>query len=322
MTLRDRLRGATHTHAPSLDDADTWLNSPPLRAADLRGNVVAYDFWTYTCVNWLRTLPYLRAWWHRYREHGLVVVGVHSPEFGFEHGLENVREAVQMLDVDYPVVIDNDFEIWRSFDNHYWPALYVADADGAIRHTHFGEGGYEEGERAIQELLAESGRSVPQGLVHVSPAGVEVAADWGHLGSPESYLGSARGDRFVAARGDRGYVVPESLRLNEWALGGDWDVRRDAVSLETGPGTLAYRFRARDVNLVLASEAGTIPFRVTVDGNPPGRAHGVDCSEDGRGVLSSPRLYQLVRLPDRATEGTFAITFETSGATGYVFTFG
>ena len=303
------------TRAPALDGATAWLNSDPLTPADLHGHVVAYDFWTYTCVNWLRTLPYLRAWVDRYREHGLIVVGIHTPEFVFEHRLGNVRDAVGIDRIDYPVVVDNDYKIWRAFDNHYWPALYLADAVGVIRHHQFGEGGYKQAERVIQELLEEAGRrDVPRGLVDVEPVGVEVAADWDHVGSPETYLGVSRGQGFVSERND--------LRLNRWTRDGTWSTRQDSVVLEDGAGGIAYRFRARDVNVVLGATRGEVPFRVLLDGEAPGTSHGADCDADGRGVVSQSRLYQLVRLEDPLDEHTFEITFAAPGVAAFAFTFG
>ena len=296
MKLSDILtRADHHRHAPALDGATSWLNSDPLTSTDLQGHVVAYDFWTYTCVNWLRTLPYLRAWADRYRDHGLIVVGIHTPEFVFEHELPNVQEAVGVHRIQYPVAIDSDYAIWRAFDNHYWPALYLADADGAIRHHQFGEGGYEQAERIIGQLLDEAGgRDLPRSLVDVDPEGVEVAADWDHLASPETYLGSARGERFARERDDdRAYVVPEDLPLNQWALAGGWTIRQDAAFLDEGAGSLAYRFRARDVNLVLGSTRGAIPFRVLIDGRPPGSSSGATATRTGtvssrsRGCTSS-----------------------------------
>jgi thiol-disulfide isomerase/thioredoxin len=299
-----------------------------LAPADLHGHVVAYDFWTYTCVNWLRTLPYLRAWADRYRDHGLIVVGIHTPEFAFEHELDNVREAVRAFGVDYPVAIDNDYAIWRAFDNHYWPALYLAGADGAIRHHQFGEGGYEQAERVIKQLLDEAGRrDLPPGAVSVDAEGVEVAADRDHLASPETYLGLARGERFVLVRSDdpaesRAYAAPHDLRLNQWALGGEWTIRQDAAFLDEGAGTIAYRFRARDVNLVISSTRGETPFRVLIDGGPPGSSSGADCDQEGHGVVSEPRLYQLIRQRDAIDEHMFEITFAAPGVAAYVFTFG
>jgi thiol-disulfide isomerase/thioredoxin len=317
-----------HRQAPTLDAATTWLNSQPLTPADLHGHVVAYDFWTYTCVNWLRTLPYLRSWAGRYREHGLIVIGVHTPEFAFEHELANVQEAVGAHRIDYPVAVDNDYAIWRAFDNHYWPALYLADADGAIRHHQFGEGGYADVERVIKELLEQAGgRDLPHGVVHVDAVGVEAAADWDHLASPETYLGSLQGERFAAVRVDdpakpRAYALPERLRLNQWALGGDWTIRRDAAFLDEGAGTIAYRFRARDVNLVMSSAQDETGFHVLIDGEEPASSAGVDCDDRGRGVVSEPRMYQLVRQRGPIDEHTFEIAFAAPGVGAYVFTFG
>jgi thiol-disulfide isomerase/thioredoxin len=323
MSLRNFLKASDHGRAPNLDKAIGWLNSPPLTSADLRGHVVAYDFWTYTCVNWLRTLPYLRGWAQRYDEHGLIVIGIHTPEFGFEGEIENVRQAVLELDVEYPVVADSNYAIWQAFDNHYWPALYIADGDGVIRYHHFGEGAYEQSERIIQQLLQESGdRKLPSDLTDVNATGVEVAADWDHLESPETYLGAGRGERFAGHRDEDGYRSPSTLHLNHWALEGAWTIRPDAAILDSGSGTIAYRFRARDVNLVLASSAGNIPFRVRLDGQTPDQAHGADCDERGNGVLSQPRLYQLVRQRDRPVERTFEVTFDAPGAAAYAFTFG
>ncbi len=317
MRLRNLLTTSDGGRAPALDGATTWLNSDPLTPADLHGHVVAYDFWTYTCVNWLRTLPYLRAWADRYREHGLIVIGIHTPEFVFEHELDNVREAMHVNRVGYPVAVDNDYAVWDAFDNHYWPALYLADADGVIRHHQFGEGGYEEAERVIKQLLDEAGgRDLPRGDVDVDPEGVEVAADWSHLESPETYLGSARGERSVPAREGR------ELRLNQWALAGEWTIRSDAAFLDAGAGTIAYRFRARDVNLVMGSTRGETPFSVLIDGQPPGSSSGADCDDEGHGGVSEPRLYQLVRQRDSIDEHTFEITFAAPGVGAYAFTFG
>jgi hypothetical protein len=316
MKLRDILTSSGKRRAPSLDGATTWLNSAPLTPADLDGHVVAYDFWTYTCVNWLRTLPYIRAWADRYREYGLIVVGIHTPEFSFEHELAHVQEAVGIHAIGYPVVVDNDYSIWRAFDNHYWPALYLADASGVIRHHQFGEGGYEQAEQVIKQLLDEGGgHDLPRGAVDVDPEGVEVAADWDHLASPETYLGSARASRqFVPARDD--------LHLNQWALAGEWTIRQDSAFLDEGRGTIAYRFRARDVNLVMGSTRGETPFRVTIDGEPPGPSSGVDCDALGQGVVSEPRLYQLIRQHGPIDEHTFEITFAAPGVGAYSFTFG
>jgi thiol-disulfide isomerase/thioredoxin len=295
-----------------LDGARVWLNSEPLTAAGLRGQVTLVDFWTYSCVNWLRTLPYVRAWHERYRERGLVVVGVHAPEFGFEHDLENVRRANAELGVGYPVVIDNDFAIWRSFDNHYWPAVYLVDGDGQVRFHHFGEEAYAETERAIQELLG-----VDEELVRVDAGGLSEAADWSAVGSPETYTGYAQGER----RRER---AAEELALNEWALAGDWAVGAESAELEAAGGSIAYRFQARDLNLVLAPPASGAPVRFTVrlDGRPPGDAHGVDVDDSGAGALDEPRMYQLVRQPGAVGERTFEIAFDGPGVRAYVFTFG
>jgi len=295
-----------------LDGAPVWLNSEPLAAEGLRGGVVLVDFWTYSCVNWLRTLPYLRAWDERYRDRGLVVVGVHAPEFGFEHDLDNVRRATRELGVGYPVVVDNDFAIWRSFENRYWPALYLVGQNGHLRFHHFGEGAYQESEGAIQRLL-----SVEEETVLVDADGLAEAADWDTLRSPETYLGEERGER----RSDRG---ANALALNEWALGGRWSVGEEDAVLAAAPGSIAYRFQARDVNLVLAPPASGAPVRFTVrlDGQPPGDGHGIDVDEAGEGVVSEPRMYQLVRQRGAVAERTFEITFLDPGVRGYVFTFG
>jgi thiol-disulfide isomerase/thioredoxin len=293
-----------------LDRAGEWLNSEPLTADTLRGRVVLVDFWTYSCVNWLRTLPYVRAWADRYAEQGLVVVGVHAPEFGFEHDLANVRRAVAELDVTYPVVIDNDFAIWRAFDNHYWPAVYLADGDGRVRYRHFGEEAYAETERAIQELLG-----VDEDLVDVDAGGLAEAADWDALGSPETYVGLARGERRVEAR-------PEQLALNQWALAGEWTVDAESAALDTASGSIAYRFDGRDLNLVLAPPAGgEARLNVRLDGRPPGDDHGLDVDAAGQGAVSEPRLYQLARASTPG-ERTVEITFADPGVRAYVFTFG
>ena len=295
-----------------LDGARVWLNSEPLTAAGLRGKVTLVDFWTYSCVNWLRTLPYVRSWHERYRERGLVVVGVHAPEFGFEHDLDNVRRANGELGVGYPVVIDNDFAIWRSFGNHYWPAVYLVDGDGRVRFHHFGEEAYAETEQAIQTLLG-----VEEELVRVDAGGLSEAADWSAVGSPETYIGQARGER----RRDR---PPDELGLNEWALAGGWSVGDESAELGAAGGSIAYRFQARDLNLVLAPPASGAPIRfaVQLDGRPPGDAHGVDADESGAGILDEPRMYQLVRQPGAAGERTFEIAFDGPGVRAYVFTFG
>jgi thiol-disulfide isomerase/thioredoxin len=316
MTSRDH-RGMATTHLThralsALDGAPVWLNSDPLTADGLRGRVVLVDFWTYSCVNWLRTLPYVSAWHERYGENGLVVVGVHAPEFGFEHDLDNVRRAARELGVGYPVVIDNDFSIWRAFENRYWPALYLVDRDGRVRFHHFGEGAYEEIERAIQQLL-----SVDEETVDVAAGGLAEAADWDTLGSLETYVGQLRGER-------RSNQPADGLALNHWALTGDWSVGDEAADLEEAGGSIAYRFQARDLNLVLAPPATGAPvrFAVRLDGRPPGDDHGLDADESGQGTVSEPRMYQLIRHRTAIAQRTFQITFHDPGVRAYVFTFG
>jgi thiol-disulfide isomerase/thioredoxin len=308
---------------PSLDGATGWLNSEPLGPAELRGRVVLVDFWTLTCINWLRQHPYVRAWSKAYRDDGLVVIGVHTPEFSFEHEIELVRQATAARGIDYPVAVDNDYAVWTAFDNHYWPALYFVDAEGAIRDHHFGEGRYEQSERAIQRLLG-----VERELVAVEGTGVEAEADWGHLRTPETYLGYGRSGHFASPDGaafgqPRAYEFPRYLRLNHWALAGEWTIGRESVALDRAGGSIAFRFESRDAHLVLSPAAREpIPFRVLVDAEPPGRSHGVDVDEDGYGTTRDGRLYQLVRQPGPVAERTLEITFFESGAEAYVFTFG
>jgi thiol-disulfide isomerase/thioredoxin len=332
------VRSATHPaaqlpvegHLPGFDGATGWLNSPPLTTADLRGRVVLVNFWTYTCINWLRTLPYVRAWAGRYADHGLTVIGVHTPEFDFEHDLDNVRQAVKDLGVDYPVAIDNDYAIWTAFANHYWPALYFVDAHGQIRHHRFGEGDYEMSEMVLQQLLTDAGSGgTDQDLTSVDARGVEVAADWASLRSPENYLGYERTDNFVAPTGSiletsYAYAAPTRLGTNHWALSGDWTVHRQAIVLNQAGGRILYRFHARDLHLVMSLPApGTsVRFRVALDGQPPGGAHGGDVDDQGNGTIIEPRLYQLVRQPDPVTDHTFEITFLDPGVQAYAFTFG
>ncbi len=294
---------------PALDGATEWLNSKPLGPAELRGYVVVADFWTFTCINWLRTEPYVRAWSRAYRDDGLITIGVHTPEFSFEHEIDRVRKAVTDMDIDYPVAVDSDYAIWKAFDNHYWPALYFVDKEGVIRDHHFGEGRYEQSERRIQELLG-----IERELVGVAGAGIEAEADWNNLRSPETYLGYARAER--QSELDR-------LHLNEWGLAGEWDVGPESVVLEQPGGSIAYRFHARDAHLVLSP--GThdpIPFRVRLDGAAPGSAHGLDVQEDGNGVLAEARLYQLLRVDDGIRDRTVEIEFLAAGVEAYVFTFG
>jgi thiol-disulfide isomerase/thioredoxin len=332
------IRSATHPASqlpvegtmPSLDGATGWLNSAPLTAAELRGRVVLVNFWTYTCINWLRTLPYLRAWAKKYQDHGLVVLGVHTPEFSFEHDLDNVRQAVRDLGVDYPVAVDNDYAIWNSFANQYWPAFYFVDAQGQIRHHRFGEGDYQMSEMVLQQLLTQAqSDGVDLDLVSVDPGGVGAAADWASLRSPENYLGDERTQNFVSPTGSildapYAYAAPTRLALNHWALSGDWTVERQAVALNQAGGRILYRFHARDLHLVMAPAGPGTParFRVLLDGQPPGAAHGTDVDEQGNGALTQPRLYQLVRQPGPVTDRTFEITFLDPGVRAYAFTFG
>jgi thiol-disulfide isomerase/thioredoxin len=302
---------AAHQHLPSLAGATGWLNSPPLDPAALHGRSVLVDFWTLTCINWLRTQPYIRSWARAYRDDGLVVIGVHTPEFSFEHDIDLVRQATRERAIDYPVAVDNDYRVWRAFDNHYWPALYFVDRDGAIRDHHFGEGRYEQSERLIQRLLGIEREPVP-----VEGTGVEAEADWTHLRTPETYLGLERGERHSDEPLER-------LRLNHWTLGGEWTVGPESVVLDRPGGSIGYRFHARDAHLVLASRAsGPVPFRVLLDGHAPGPSHGVDVDEHGAGVLRDGRLYQLVRAHDGVRERTLEVTFLESGAEAYAFTFG
>jgi len=315
---------------PGFGGATGWLNSPALTAADLHGKVVVVDFWTYTCINWLRTLAYVRAWDEKYRDSGVVVVGVHTPEFPFEHDIDNVRRAAKDMRVGYPVAVDSDYAVWRAFDNRYWPAVYIADAQGRIRHHQFGEGGYDECERVIQRLLGEAGHAgVADDLVSLAPAGFEAQADWENLQSPEAYLGYEQGQNLATSDGvaldeRRTYAAPAVLRLNQWALSGDWTIERGASVLAGAEGRIAFRFHARDVNLVLAPPAGgmSAPFRVLVDGKPPADAHGLDVDERGHGEVAQPRLYQLVREPAAIRDRTFEIVFLAPGVAAYVFTFG
>jgi thiol-disulfide isomerase/thioredoxin len=333
------LRATTHPAAvrlpvegllPSLAGATQWLNSPPLTAAGLQGHVVLIDFWTYTCINWLRTLPYLRAWAEKYKDQRLVLIGVHTPEFDVEHDLDNVQRAVKDLRVDYPVAVDNDYAIWNAFNNHYWPALYFVDAQGQIRHHRFGEGNYEESEMILQQLLTDAGiTDIGQDLVNVEAGGAEAAADWNSLRSPENYLGYQRTENFASPNGDvvetsHVYVAPERLRLNHWALAGDWTVQEQDTVLNHPDGRIVYRFHARDLHLVMgpAAQKPPVRFHVRIDGQPPGAAHGTDVDDQGNGTATEPRLYQLIRQPGPVSERTFEITFLDPGVHAYAFTFG
>ncbi|HUK94083.1 MAG TPA: hypothetical protein VLU96_03410 [Gaiellaceae bacterium] len=314
-------------HVPGFDAATGWLNSEPLTPEGLRGKVVLVDFWTYTCINWLRTLAYVRAWSERYAN-GLVVVGVHTPEFPFERDVDNVREAAKEMDVEYPIALDSDYGVWRAFDNHYWPAAYIADAGGRIRHHQFGEGGYDECERVIRQLLADVGHDVGDDPASIALHGFEVQADWANLMSPETYLGYEQAQSFAspgfAPDEARTYVVPEPLSLNEWALSGDWTITSRASVVNEADGRVAFRFHARDVNLVMGppKRGASLPFRVLVDGEPPGADHGLDVDEQGNGTVAQQRLYQLVRQQGSIRDRTFEIAFLAPGAEAYCFTFG
>ena len=310
-------------HMPPLAGAAGWLNSEPLGPAELLGYVVLVNFWTLTCINWLRQEPHVRAWAQAYRDDGLVVIGVHTPEFSFEHEIADVRRAIKEREIDYPVAVDNEYAIWGAFDNHYWPALYFIDADGIIRDHHFGEGRYEQSERLIQRLLG-----IDRDPATVAGRGIEAAADWDHLRTPETYLGYGRGENFASPNGaafdqHREYELPGSLHVNHWGLAGGWTIGRERVVLDDSGGSIACRFHARDAHLVLSP--GThdpIPFGVVLDGEAPGRAHGVDIDENGDGLLRHGRLYQLVRERDAVRERTLKITFHEPGAEAFAFTFG
>jgi thiol-disulfide isomerase/thioredoxin len=303
MTLFERV------HMPSFAGATEWLNSEPLGPAELRGRVVLVNFWTLTCINWLRQEPYVRAWSRGYRTDGLIVIGVHTPEFRFEHDIDLVEQAVKERDIDYPVAADNDYGIWTAFANRYWPALYFVDAEGVVRDAHFGEGRYEESERVIQGLLGVEREPIP-----VDGVGIEAAADWDQLGTPETYLGRARGERRASQA---------SPPLNHWTLAGEWTIGAENIVLDEAGGSIAFRFHARDAHLVLSPGAQEpIPFRVLLDGEAPGTSHGVDVDEDGDGLLREGRMYQLVRQHDAVRDQTLQIAFLEPGAEAYSFTFG
>jgi thiol-disulfide isomerase/thioredoxin len=314
---------------PSFAGATGWLNSAPRDAADLAGKVVLVNFWTYTCINWLRQLPYVRAWAEKYAAEGLAVVGVHTPEFPFEHNPENVRRVVQDLRVSYPVAIDSDYSVWRAFDNHYWPALYFADAQGRIRHHHFGEGEYPQSEMVIQQLLAEAGSGTSDDLVSVDAGGVEAPADWATLRSPENYTGYERTENFASTGGavpgkPHPYAAPAELSLNQWALSGDWTMEEDAATLNEADGTIACRFHGRDLHLVMgpAVRGTSVRFRLLIDGQPPGAAHGLDVDDHGNGTVVEQRLHQLIRQPGPIIDRTCEIAFLDPEVQVYAFTFG
>jgi thiol-disulfide isomerase/thioredoxin len=330
---------------PSFDGANEWLNSPPLTAAGLRGKVVLVNFWTYTCINWLRTFPYVRAWVEKYQDHGLVMIGVHTPEFTIERNVDNVRQALKTRMIDYPVAIDNDYAIWGAFNNHYWPALYFVDAQGHIRHHQWGEGDYERSEMVIRSLLSEAGMGdIDPELITVTGSaqveasgeaqGAEAAADWSSLRSPETYVGYERAENFVSTDAPspgravinqaHDYTAPTQLSLNEWSLSGNWKVGRQAVALNKANGRVAYCFHARDLHLVMGPvvKGASVRFRVLVDGQPPDAAHGSDIDTQGNGTATEQRLYQLIRQSKPIVDRLFEIEFLDSGAEVFAFTFG
>jgi len=314
---------------PPLAGATGWLGSRPLAPAGLRGKVVLVEFWTFSCINWRRTAPYVRAWAAKYKDRGLVVIGVHSPEFGFERDVDSVRQAVWQIGIDHPIALDNDFAVWRAFGNQYWPALYFIDAQGRIRHHQFGEGDYERSERVIQELLAEAGEPAGHDLVSVAGRGAEAGPDWGDLKSDETYAGYAKAENFASPGGaapgkSRTYAAPARLELNAWALAGQWTVGREAALLNRPRGSIFYRFHARDLHIVMGPAAGEPPirFRVLLDGRAPGAAHGADIDAQGYGTATQRRLYQLIRQPKPIADRTFEIEFLAPGVSVYSFTFG
>jgi cytochrome c biogenesis protein CcdA/thiol-disulfide isomerase/thioredoxin len=314
--------------APSLDGATQWFNSAPLTMDALKGKVVLVDFWTYSCINCLRSLPYVRAWAEKYREAGLVVIGVHAPEFAFEKSPANVEKAIADLKIDYPVALDNDYKIWRAFHNEYWPAHYFIDADGRIRHHHFGEGDYAGSERVIQQLLAEAGHKTADGIVKVAASGAEAAPDDADAKSPETYIGYNRAENFVSPGGaaadkEHDYALGEP-RLNEWGLAGEWNVGPERATLLKPDGEIAFRFHARDLHLVLApgEDGKPVRFEVKIDGQAPGDSHGADADASGAGTVTGDRLYQLVRQSGPVRDHTFSIRFLDPGVRAYAFTFG
>ncbi|WP_267222941.1 cytochrome c biogenesis protein DipZ [Dyella silvae] len=314
---------------PSLAGGTQWLNTPPLTPASLRGKVVLVDFWTYSCINCIRSLPYVSAWADKYKDHGLVVIGVHAPEFAFEKEPENVIKAVNAFGIHYPVALDNDYAIWKGFNNEYWPAHYFIDTQGRIRHHHFGEGEYAQSEDVIRQLLTEAGqKNLPGGYVQPNAQGAEAAITDDGTRSPETYVGYARAENFaggqVAHDDPWSYHAPSALTTNQWALDGRWTVRDENAMLDSANGRIVYRFRGRDLHLVLGpgSDGKAVRFRVTIDGKAPGADHGMDTDVDGNGTVTSQRLYQLVRQAHGSDERTFEITFLDPGVQAYAFTFG
>jgi hypothetical protein len=327
--FRHRNEYPVESRLPGFEGATAWLSGEPLTPAALRGRVVLVCFGTYTCINWIHALPYVRAWADAYADLGLTVVGVQTPEFAFEGDLDNVTRALAEMDVRYPVAVDNDYAVWQAFANHYWPAVYIADAEGLIRHHHYGEGGYEESEMVVQMLLRDAGAEVDLPGVRVEPAGVEAAADWSNVGSPETYVGYDRAVGFaspgdIAADAVQRYSAPDALRRNEWALSGEWQIGSVPALLTEAGGAIVFQFHARDVHLVMGPPVGHPPvrYRVRLDGRPPGAAHGVDVDEDGNGTADYQRMYQLVRQPTPIDDRRVEIEFLDAGVEAFVFTFG
>jgi thiol-disulfide isomerase/thioredoxin len=321
---------ATLDELSSLGSATAWINTPPLTQASLKGKVVLVQFWTFTCINWLRTLPYVRAWAGKYAKAGLVVIGAHAPEFAFERDLDNVRRSAADMKVDYPIAVDNDFAIWRAFNNQYWPALYLLDGKGRVRHQHFGEGEYAETAKVIQQLLTEAGaHDVDRQITPVDGRGIEAAADWPDLRSTENYVGAERTEGFASPGGivsdrEHTYTLPNGLRLNEWALAGDWTVHKGFIELEKPNGRIAYHFHGRDLHLVMGPPTGTgqVRFRVRLDGQPSASSHGGDVDQQGIGIAKEQRLYQLIRQPKPIVDRVFEIEFFDRGVQAFSFTFG
>jgi hypothetical protein len=327
--LRHRNEYPVEGQLPAFVGATTWLNSPPVTSEALQGRVVLVSFGTYTCINWIRSLPYVRAWADKYAEQGLAVIGVQTPEFEFEKGLEGVRVALRAMDVRYPVAVDNDYAVWQAFENNYWPALYFVDVQGRIRHHRFGEGEYQESERVLQMLMAQAGVDVDDALARLEPLGVELPADWEQLKSPENYVGYERTQGFASPGGavldqPHRYTAPSSLGRNEWALSGGWRMGPVATAADESGGTIACAFHARDLHLVMRPSGPpmSVPFRVRLDGQRPGPAHGLDVDEDGNGSVSDQRLYQLIRQPGPVVDRRLEIEFLNAGVEAYVFTFG
>lgn len=313
----------------SLKKASAWINSQPLNAADLKGKVVLVEFGTYTCINWLRTLPYVRAWAEKYKEKGLEVIIIHTPEFSFEKNIDNVSRTIKDMKIHFPIAVDNKQEIWNAFSNQHWPALYFIDARGRIRHSQFGEGHYEESEKVIQQLLMETGvKDLNHDHVSVNPRGIELDADWGDLKSPENYLGYERTENFTNADLMYGkqhfYTTHSHLQLNQWALSGNWIVEKPSIILNKAGGRIIYRFHARDVHLVMGptTTGKSISFRVLIDGKAPGSSHGNDIDEQGNGKVTEQRLYQLIRQPQPISDREFEIEFFDAGVEAFAFTFG